>query len=101
MHGLLIWFGITNAAGHAYSFWSGIGSDLGEITIIGGLLMVLRKHNCEVHGCWRLGRHQTGAGHHVCRGHHPDDPLTRQDVLDAHAAAKPRQPFRAAKTKAP
>jgi len=87
VHGLLIWFGITNAAGHAYSFWSGIGSDLGEITIIGGLLMVLRKHNCEVHGCWRLGRHTTAGGHTVCRKHHPDDRLTARDVQDAHRAA--------------
>jgi len=86
LHWLAVHTGTINEGGPYYGFWSGFGSDIGEVAII---------------GCWRLGRHQTGAGHHVCRGHHPDDPLTRQDVLDAHAAAKPRQPFRAAKTKAP
>lgn len=70
-----------------YNLWSGFGSDLGEIAIVGGLATIVRKHNCEVHGCWRVGRHTTAAGHNVCRKHHPDDKLTAQQVVDAHNTA--------------
>ena len=100
LHWLAVHTGTINEGGPYYGFFSGFGSDLSEIAIVGGLLTMVRRCNCEVKGCWRLGRHQTAAGHHVCRVHHPDDPLTHQDVLDAHAAAKPRPPaVRAAKTK--
>ncbi len=81
--------GTVNESGPWYGFFSGFGSDIGEVAIIGGLVTVYRRHNCEVHGCWRIGRHQTAGGHHVCRRHHPDDHLTHQDVLDAHATARP------------
>lgn len=73
--------------GAHYLFWSGIGSDIGELAILGWLYAFLRKHNCEVQGCWRLGRHTTAAGHVVCRHHHPDGPLTAQQARDAHHAA--------------
>lgn len=104
LHWLTVHTGSANTSGSPqnYNFWSGFGSDIGEVAILGGLATVVRRHNCEVHGCWRLGRHQTAAGQHVCRVHHPDDHLTHQGVLDAHAAAKPRPPVaRAAKTKMP
>jgi len=71
-----------------YNFESGSGSDLGEIAIAGGLIAIVRRHNCEVHGCWRLGRHRTAAGHMVCRKHHPEDHLTKEAVKAAHYAAK-------------
>lgn len=71
-----------------YDFWSGFGSDVGEVVIIGGLISVVRRWNCEVHGCWRLGRHQTAAGHRVCRVHHPDDHLTAERVAADHEAAR-------------
>lgn len=89
-HEILNWlyhyFGV-NGSGSYYGFWSGTGSDIGELAIVGGLIGVVRQHNCEVKGCVRLGRHQTAAGHKTCRKHHPDDGLTAQDVLDAHKAA--------------
>ena len=78
------WLGLDNAGGPFYLWWSGIGSDLGELTIVVVLAGYLRKHNCEVHRCWRLGRHQTAAGQHVCRRHHPDGPLSMADVRAAH-----------------
>jgi hypothetical protein len=81
----------TSGAPPNYNFWSGFGSDLGEVAILGGLVTWARHANCEVHGCWRLGRHQTAAGHRVCRRHHPDDRLTAQAVQDAHQQAS-RQP---------
>jgi hypothetical protein len=87
MHGLAVWFGLVNPTGHAYMFWSAFGSDLGEVTIVGGLAALYRKHTCEVHRCWRLQRHATAAGHNVCRRHHPDGTLSAQDVVEAHRRA--------------
>ena len=80
MWGLLHALGIDNTSGRWYAFWSGFGSDLGELAIVGGLLAVVRRHNCEVHRCWRMGRHRTPDGHMVCRKHHPDDHLTPEDA---------------------
>jgi hypothetical protein len=79
-------FGFRNGDGNSphYLFWSGIGSDLAYLSIVGALLGVVRSHNCEVHGCWRIGRHATAAGTKVCRKHHPDGHLTEEDVLKAH-----------------
>lgn len=80
--------GLDDASGRWYLWWSGAGADLGELAIIGGLVSLYRKHNCEVRRCWRLGRHATAAGHHVCRLHHPDDHLTAEAVAAAHAQAR-------------
>ena len=90
LHWLTVHTGSSNTPGAPpnYNFWSGFGSDLGEIAIIGGLVTVVRRHNCEVHGCWRPGRHQTAAGHNVCRVHHPEDHLTAERVVADHEAAR-------------
>lgn len=65
------WFlhftGIDNPAGPWYAFWSGFGSDLGEVTLIGGIGIYLRHHNCHTHGCWRLGHPRDGVVQ--CRRH--------------------------------
>lgn len=75
-HHLLHVLGVDNVSGPWYGFWSGFGSDLGEVTIITGLLAVYKKHNCHVAWCWRVGRHPftdeaTGAEYLLCRKHHP------------------------------
>jgi hypothetical protein len=87
MHLILHWLGVDDVSGSAYAWWSGAGSDIAELAIVGGLITVVRKHNCEVHHCWRLGRHATAAGHNVCRRHHPDGHLTATQVLADHEAA--------------
>lgn len=48
---------------------------------------LVRKHNCHVKGCPRLGRHPVdGTSYIVCQHHHPRDSApSHQDVLDAHA----------------
>lgn len=73
LHALAVWFGLTNGSGRAYLFWSGIGSDLGELAILGGAWAVLRKHNCHVKGCWRVQRVPVpgGDGLITCWRHHP------------------------------
>ena len=87
LHWLAVHAGTVDESGPWYGFWSGFGSDLGEITLVGAVLGMLRQHNCEVKGCPRLGRHTTAAGHRVCRRHHPDGHLTAGDVHAAHRIA--------------
>ena len=62
MWGLLHALGIDDTSGRWYAFWSGFGSDLGELAIVG----VLWHHlNCHWERCWRIARHRT----HYCRKH--------------------------------
>ena len=96
LHWLAVHTGsVSTETGPYYNFWSGFGSDLGEATLITAVVVsmyhVIRARNCEVHRCWRIGKHTTAGGHRVCRLHHPDDHLTAQDVVDAHNAALARQ----------
>jgi hypothetical protein len=62
-HWLYIHFGI-NGTGPWYGFWSGTGSDIGEVAIVGAIWRML---NCHEPGCWRPGHHIDG--HIVCRKH--------------------------------
>lgn len=83
----LFWyFGVSGTGSH-YGFFSGPGSDLGELAIIGGVYAGLRRINCPITGCWKIGLHHTAAGHRVCRKHHPDDELTVEQAHAAHYAA--------------
>lgn len=52
-----------------YNFWSGFGSDVGELAIVGGLVAMVRHANCAHSPCWRLSRHVTVDGHKLCRTH--------------------------------
>lgn len=67
-------------SGNGYQFWSGIGSDFGQLTLLTGMVAISvgwwRHHNCHVKGCWRLNWHgaPTEDGHPRCRKHHPHDP---------------------------
>ena len=64
-----------------------ISGPLADITLIGGALAILRRHNCHVKGCWRIGRHPVrGTTYIVCRKHHPDDSPTAERVLAEHRA---------------
>jgi len=82
--------GIDNETGRWYAFWSGFGSDMTEFLVLGGLIGLLRKHNCHVHGCWRLARHPVSGTHYiVCRKHHPHGAPTATQVLTEHVAQSP------------
>ena len=74
-----------------YQFWSGIGADFGEATIILAVLAWWNHHNCQVSGCMRVHlMHPTDAGHFVCKRHHPGhegNHLTAEYVQAAHRAA--------------
>lgn len=57
--------------GDGYQFWSGVGSGS---PLLAGLFLMLRKHNCHQHRCWRLAWHaHPDHGHPVCKHHHPHD----------------------------
>jgi len=76
--------GLDNLSGPYYGFWSGIGSDISELALFGALMGLLRKHNCHIRGCWRLGRHPIGGTTWVvCARHHPAGAPRRSDVIEA------------------
>ena len=71
LHWLAVHTGSSNTPGAPpnYNFWSGIGSDIGEVAIIGGMITMVRKHNCHQARCWRVGRHVVD-GTPWCNRHH-------------------------------
>jgi hypothetical protein len=80
IHGLLHILGVDDMSGRWYAWWSGSGGDL---SILATPLVLCRRHNCHLRGCWRLGRHQAvvdGKPVMLCRKRHPDDHLTAQQV---------------------
>lgn len=89
MHWLAWFLGFRAGGGNGshYLFWSGAGSDIGELALFGWLYAFVRKHNCEVHGCWRLGKLTAAGGHQVCKRHHPDPQVTAAHVAEAHTRA--------------
>lgn len=68
----------------AYNFWSGFGSDLGELALLGTVLGVVRHHSCHVKRCWRLGKHPHGP-YRLCSKHHPlvPDRVTEEAIKGA------------------
>lgn len=77
MNFILHWFAVhtgTDAPGdHFYNFWSGFGSDLGEVTLIAALFGGWRHVNCHTKGCWRVGHYEVevnGQQYRVCRACH-------------------------------
>lgn len=63
LHWLWWHFGISGA-GPWYGFWSGFGSDISELTLVG---ILYRTIICHEMGCWRPGHHYRGTI--VCRQH--------------------------------
>lgn len=71
-------FAGLSGSGPVYGFWSGSGSDLSELAIVGAVIGGYRKHNCHWKGCWRIGRHLVD-GSPWCDRHH-------QEARDAAAS---------------
>lgn len=84
LHALAHIFGLDDLSGPLYGFWSGIGSDMGEIALIGTVVTLYRRHNCHVKGCWRISRHAVGP-YSVCSRHHPTVP---DKITPGHIAAE-------------
>lgn len=68
---LFWWFevhtGTVNESGPYYGFLSGTGSDIGEITLIGGLVVFYRSHECHNAPCHWPANHTTANGHRLCK----------------------------------
>jgi hypothetical protein len=88
-HWLAIHTGTDNEPGPFYGFWSGFGSDIGELAIVGSIVTVYKHKNCASPRCWRIGKHPTADGmHHLCRKHHPDLMGKRRTLQEIHLAHK-------------
>lgn len=70
-HWLTVHTGSENTPGSppSYNFFSGSGSDISELAIVGAVIGGYRKHNCHAQGCWRIGRHVVD-GTPWCNLHH-------------------------------
>jgi hypothetical protein len=56
VHLLAHWLGLDDPGGAVYLAWSGVIGDLGYLAILGGLITIVRRHNCHEPRCWRIGR---------------------------------------------
>jgi hypothetical protein len=67
-----IWHGwLDPLQGNPYAFWSGFGSDFGEVTIVVAVIGWWHHVNCVEKGCWRKGHSDPEHGHPVCSRHSP------------------------------
>ncbi len=73
-----------------YNAFSGILSDIGEITIFTGLVVGLRHVNCHERHCFRLGHVVPESGVRACHKHHPTNPRKRRSgsVVKMHEAQR-------------
>lgn len=70
LHALAHFFGLDNLSGPFYGFWSGAGSDITELGILGA---AYHAFNCHENGCWRVGHRisiEDGAHVRRCKRHH-------------------------------
>jgi hypothetical protein len=83
--------GTSSSSSRAYNFFSGFGSDLGEVTLLAAAYGLYRAHNCHTRHCWRLAKHPVvGTAYKVCRRCHPtvpDKAPTREQIQANHQEA--------------
>jgi hypothetical protein len=88
----------TSGAPPNYNFFSGFGSDLGEVTIVAALATMYKKHSCHQRWCWRFAHYDLTSpdgsiAYRLCRAHHPAHPgrrqLTRHHVARIHGQNTP------------
>jgi hypothetical protein len=94
LHGIAIWFGLTNPAGHAYLFWSGIGGDLGLIAVPLVAMEYIRRNTCDIPKCYNLAKIKTkdkwGDSHSVCQKHRPETPHEEKVIAEKLAEVDER-----------
>lgn len=93
-HWVAVHTGIESAGPDKYyNAWSGILSDIGEVTILTGILLAYRHHNCHVKGCPRLGKPVEGTPYVACPRHHPAHDGDKRGVAveEIHRAFKERR----------
>jgi hypothetical protein len=83
MHWVSHWLGLDDASGPVYLWWSGF---LGDVGLMATPIILLRRHQCHVYHCWRIGRHPVdGTPYSVCAAHHPsvDGKVTHDSIKRA------------------
>ena len=73
-----------------YDFWSGFGSDLSELAILGSIVVVYRRHKCAA--CLRLalrGPHGEVAGTHYRTCHKHTNGPDHAQLSHRHAVRHP------------
>lgn len=93
-HWIEIHTGTVNESGPYYGFWSGFGSDLGEVAIIGAVIGGYKKVNCHVKRCPRFSHHEyemEGVKYRLCRKHHPGVKSVSVESLERHFTLHPRR----------
>lgn len=90
LHWIAHFFGFANGDGNypGYLFWSGFGSDIGEVTVLGAAISLIRHQNCHAKGCWKLGHPLEGTAYRVCHKHNPKHSGEKRNVAvdEIHAA---------------
>ena len=83
-HWIEIHTGTVNESGPYYGFWSGFGSDLGEVTLIASAWVLYRQHKCKT--CPRIAKHPVeGTPYKTCHRHATE---AHHATLHAHHAEK-------------
>lgn len=73
-HDIARFFGLTNASGSYYLWWSGIEGDLSQLAILGSLGLFYQHRKCV--SCWKIGKHHvegtawTTCHRHLTEAHH-------------------------------
>jgi hypothetical protein len=84
LHWLAVHTGTVNEPGPYYGFFSGFGSDLGELALLGAVFHLYWRYTCHEPRCWRPG-HLMADGHtRACWRHHPDGRPRPGHVRRAH-----------------
>lgn len=77
----------VKGSGPFYGFWSGSGSDLGELALLSGVVVAAKRVNCHDKGCWNVWSHKVdGTPFRACRKHHPV--LSQHEKITAEVMAK-------------
>lgn len=84
-HWLWVHAGI-DGSGPWYAWWSGAGSDITELAMLGGIIQLARHRNCHVRGCWRFGTPVRDSAFLACHKHHPDHPGDARNVTEEQIA---------------
>jgi hypothetical protein len=73
-------------SGRWATFLGGWPQTLEGVGAVAAGYALVRKHNCHIKGCPRIGRHPVdGTNYITCQRHHPHDNAPSQDdVLKAH-----------------
>lgn len=78
--------GLDDPSGRWYLAWSGFIPNLVYLSVVGGMVTLVRRHQCHAKWCWRIGKH-VHEGTPWCFRHHPTGVTTREDVTRADDAS--------------